>query len=504
MGKLGAIVVIDIGKSNAKLALVDPETRAVTAVRTTANTVRTGGPYPHFDVDALWQWILDGLAVFAREGAIATISVTTHGACFALVAGDGLALPVLDYEHEGPEAVHDAYAKARGDFSETLSPDLPNGLNAGRQLFWLSRTFPEAFARTETILPYPQYWVWRLTGLKVAEVTSLGCHTDLWAPRAAHYSELAVNEGWDRLFPPLVRAWDTVGTIAPDIAARTGIAASCRVVAGIHDSNASLLPHVLTRPAPFAVLSTGTWTIVLAPGGSIENLDPARDCLANVDAFGRPVPSARFMGGREFAILAEDSSAEPSEAEVSRVIAGKVMALPTFAPGTGPFGRGAGRWTADAAGLSPGERVAAASLYCVMVTETCLSLAGADGPVIVEGPFARNRSVPLGTCAAHPAPDSGRAGRHRHRRRGRTAGRGTGHRAAAEGRAAGRCARRRPCRLRRNLAPPGGSDKAERQLPSISSRLSSALSQASSASAICARTLSSAAPAAANAFGSRR
>ena len=389
MSKPGIIVVVDIGKTNAKLVRVDPETRAVLDVRTTANTVREDGPYPHFDTDALWQWILDGLADFARESEIATISVTTHGACFALTAGDGLALPILDYEHDGPEAVHDAYRRACGAFSETLSPDLPNGLNAGRQLFWLSRTFPEEFAHTDAILPYPQYWVWRLTGRKIAEVTSLGCHTDLWAPAAGTFSRLAVEEGWDRLFPPLVKAWDTVGPIHPDIARRTGLSPTCRVVAGIHDSNASLLPHLLTRKAPFAVLSTGTWAIVLAPGGSIDRLDPARDCLANVDAFGNPVPSTRFMAGREFGILA-GGDAEPIPAEVARVISEKIMALPTFAPGTGPFGRAEGRWTVDPAGLTPGERAAAASLYAALVAETCLSLAGAQGPVIVEGRFARN------------------------------------------------------------------------------------------------------------------
>ncbi len=400
----GAIVVVDIGKSNAKLALVDPTSRAVTAVRTTANTVRTDGPYPHFDVDILWQWLLDGLAAFTRDGEIATISVTTHGACFALVAGDRLALPILDYEHDGPEAVHDAYRAACGDFAETLSPDLPNGLNAGRQLYWLSRTFPDAFARTEAILPYPQYWVWRLTGRRAAEVTSLGCHTDLWAPRAATYSHFAVSEGWDRLFPPLVKAWDSVGTITPEVATRTGIAADCRVVAGIHDSNASLLPHLLTRSVPFAVLSTGTWAIVLAPGSSIGKLDPARDCLANVDALGRPVPSARFMAGREFGILTGDSNAEPNDGDVARVVTGEIMALPSFAPGTGPFGRMTGHWTFDPANLAPGERVAAASLYAAMVAETCLALAGAEGPVIVEGPFARNQLFLAALAQRIPRP----------------------------------------------------------------------------------------------------
>jgi sugar (pentulose or hexulose) kinase len=384
-----AIAVIDIGKSNAKLALVDAASRATIMVRTTANTVVAGAPYPHYDVDLLWNWILDGLAAFIRQTPIETISVTTHGACFALLSGDKLALPVIDYEFVGLEDVHANYARVRGDFAETLSPGLPNGLNAGRQLYWLSRRFPTAFAEVDAILPYPQYWVWRLTGERVAEATSLGCHTDLWNPREGRFSRLAVREGWDRLFPRLVKPWETVGNILPAIAEATGIARTCRVVAGIHDSNASLLPHLLARTPPFAVLSTGTWMVIFAVGGTLDNLDPQRDCLANVDAFGRAVPSARFMAGREYEIVA-GGDARPSEADVTRVVSREIMALPTFAPGTGPFGGRAGNWSTALSGLSSGERAAAASLYAALVTEICLSLAGAEGPVLVEGPFARN------------------------------------------------------------------------------------------------------------------
>jgi sugar (pentulose or hexulose) kinase len=384
-----AVAVLDIGKSNAKLALVDLASRATISIRTTTNVVLGDGPYPHFDVDRLWQWFLEGLTVLAARAEITAISVATHGACFALVAGNRLALPVLDYEHDGPESIREAYGRARGAFSETLSPDLPNGLNAGRQLYWLSRKFPVEFAGIDAILPYPQYWVWRLTGAKAAEATSLGCHTDLWNPRVSTYSRLATSEGWVRLFPPLVKPWDTVGTVTPEVAAATGVSPNCRVLAGIHDSNASLFPHLLGRALPFAVLSTGTWMVAFAPGGSIDRLDPARDCLANVDAFGRAVPSSRFMAGREFEILA-GKGAKPSQNDVGRIVREGIMAVPSFAPGTGPFGARQGSWTRDPATLSAEERSAVASLYCALVTETCLKLAGADGPTIVEGPFSRN------------------------------------------------------------------------------------------------------------------
>jgi sugar (pentulose or hexulose) kinase len=408
MTRTNAIAVLDIGKSNAKLALLDLETRAVLDIKTRRNAVLPGPPYPHFDVDGTFEWFLDGLAEFAGKAAITVIATTTHGAAIAVLGRDGLALPVMDYEFAGPDEVADDYRRARGDFAEILSPDLPGGLNAGRQLYWMARRFPEAFAQAEAIVPYPQYWVWRLTGRRVAEATSFGAHSDLWNGRAGTYSGLAAREGWTALFPPRVAPWDTVGPVLPEIAARTGLSPDCRVVAGIHDSNASLLPHILARPLPFTVISTGTWMISFAAGGSLDHLDAERGGLAYADAFARPVPSAMSMAGREFEILTEGRPAEPDAATIEAVIAGRVMALPGFVAGNGPFGRRKGSWSVDPATLSPEARTAAASLYVALVAETCLSLTGSEGPVLVEGPFARNRLFLSALAALVERPVIGR------------------------------------------------------------------------------------------------
>ena len=96
---------------------------------------------------------------------------------------DGLAMPVIDYEHDYPDEVRAAYAALRPDFAETCSPLLSGGLNVGAQIHYQKTQFPAEFAAVKTILTYAQYWVWRLTGIAVNEVTSLGCHTDLWNPQ---------------------------------------------------------------------------------------------------------------------------------------------------------------------------------------------------------------------------------------------------------------------------------------------------------------------------------
>ncbi|AZO71803.1 MULTISPECIES: FGGY-family carbohydrate kinase [unclassified Mesorhizobium] len=385
------VAVIDIGKTNAKVALVDLAAMQEVALRRTANAVATDGPYPHHDIEWLWTFILDSLAELNRERAIDAVSITTHGATAVLVdAEGGLALPVLDYEFSGPDDFAEDYDLIRPPFVETGTPRLPAGLNIGAQLFWQQRRFPEEFARATAIGMYPQYWALRLTGVAANEVTSLGCHTDLWNPWKSDYSTLVDKMGWRRLMAPVRPAKERLGPILPAIARRTGLDPQTPVFCGLHDSNASLLPHLLVDLPPFSVVSTGTWVVSMAVGGKMVELDPARDTLVNVNALGDPVRSARFMGGREFSLLTEDRPQHWTEDDVAVVLAQKASLLPSTQQGSGPFPHRAAQWR-DAEDLSPGQRFAAISFYLALMTATCLDLIGGDGPTTVEGPFAQNR-----------------------------------------------------------------------------------------------------------------
>jgi sugar (pentulose or hexulose) kinase len=403
MSKPERIAVLDIGKTNAKVVVLDCATGKEIAEKRTPNRVLAGPPYPHYDTDALWDFAVDALRVFAETPGFDAISITTHGASAALLDADGnLALPALDYEHLYPEDVETAYAAIRPPFSETFSPALSGGLNVGAQLHYQKTAFPDDFARVRTILTYPQYWAFRLTGIAANEVTSLGCHTDLWNPREGAFSSLVDQLGIRDLMAPVRSAFDTLGPVLPKIAQKIGLTEEKPVYCGIHDSNASLLPHLIGREPPFAVVSTGTWVINFAVGGGLDHLDPARDTLANVDAYGRAVPSSRFMGGREFEMLTSELGKLPPEAALAampQVIENGLMLLPNIAAGSGPFPGRERQWLNDA-GVSNAERWAAACLYLALMTETCLSLIGAKGPILVEGPFASNPAYLQGLASA--------------------------------------------------------------------------------------------------------
>ncbi len=391
-----ATAVLDIGKTNAKLVVVGEDGSILWSTRR-PNTVRPGPPYPHADVDTLWAFATTALSEAVRHAAIDAVVTTTHGATAALVDDAGLVLPVLDYEHPAPFEEEHGYGAVRPAFTETLSPALPAGLNLARQLHWQQRRFPEAFARVRHVLPYPQYWAWRLSGVAACEVTSLGTHTDLWEPAAGRYSALVDACGWGPLFPPMRKAWDVLGPVTPAVAAATGLSVDCRVVCGIHDSNASLLPHLVARRSPFTVVSTGTWAIIMGVGAT-GALDEARDTLANVNLFGSPVATARFMAGREYEALVPAGSPAATAEDVAAVIASGCLALPGFAGRCGPFPSGIGRIEGDLPSR-PGAAAALGALYLALMTDACLSLIGAGGDIVVEGGLAGNEAY-LGVLAA--------------------------------------------------------------------------------------------------------
>lgn len=385
------VAVIDIGKTNAKLALVDLETLAEIAVVTRPNKVLSGPPWPHFDLEGHWEFLLDALSTFQRDHGVDAISVTTHGASGVLLDKNGaLAAPMLDYEYPGPDETAATYNALRPPFAETGSPRLSHGLNLGAQIHWLFTTVPGLRERTATIVTYPQYWGYRLTGVAATDVTSLGCHTDLWNPHEGRFSSLVDRLGIAGKLAPARPSAYVLGPILPAVAARTGLSPETPVHVGIHDSNASLLPHVLGRKAPFSVVSTGTWIVAMSVGGRPTRLDPGQDTLINVNALGGPVPSARFMGGREYDLAMGDQRCEPSQRDVQAVLEQGVMLLPAIVQDTGPFQGRVSRWLPEEPRRGTGMHAAAVAFYLALVTSRCLELIGHRGPVIVEGPFARN------------------------------------------------------------------------------------------------------------------
>ncbi len=412
----GLTVVLDVGKTLTKLSLWGPSGE-VLARESRPNQRIDAGRYVALDTQGVQAWAAQVLSQFARQGPIARIVPVGHGAGFAVLRGGELACLPPDYEETPPQAITQAYEQQRDGFALTGSPRLPNGLNLGAQLAWMEALHPGLLDERALIVTWPQYWAWVFSGVAASEVTSLGCHSDLWRPLEGRASGLAQARGWASRLAPLRRAGEVLGTLRPAWAERTGLPLETEVHVGLHDSNAALIaargfPEIADHES--TVLSTGTWFVGMrspAPGAAVDigALPEGRDCLVNVDAYGAPTPSARFMGGREVELLSGIDTRRidirPDQpllvAAVADVVRAGAKVLPTMTPGVGPFPNGHGRWIAMP--TDPVARRAAVCLYLAMSAHASLGLIGARERIVVEGRFAEAEVFVRALASLRPA-----------------------------------------------------------------------------------------------------
>lgn len=368
---MNAIAVLDVGKTHAKLSLFG-EDGAQLGRTERANAPASLNGVSQLDLAGLAGWLKGALSDAARRAEIDAIIPVAHGAAAVLLDGDE-PLAALDYEAEPPAAVATAYEAERDPFEATLSPRLAGGLNLGAQLYWLERLHPDVWPRRGRALLWPQFWAWFLCGESASELTSLGCHSDLWRPPESRWSDLALRRGWAQRLGPLRPAGAVLGEVRPALGRELGLSPSLRVHCGLHDSNAALAaarsyPELGAR---FSVLSTGTWFVAMRTGaGAPVCYDPARDVLANVDVSGSATPTARFMGGRDYELWMGDALGAPSDLDLVK---------PAAALGK--------TWRAAERSL----RATRAALELADRTLDSLSLIEAQGPLLVEGRFAGDR-----------------------------------------------------------------------------------------------------------------
>ncbi len=426
------IAVIDIGMTNKKVAIYEwPDSagqgvkpHCLASVSRTFEPVMLGDIETH-DLAGMEDWFLEMLADFAERYPIRAIAVSTHGATMVCLGADGKpCLPCVYYTYEpGPEfqkRFYDLTGKPEALQAVTGTPVLSALINPAKGLLFAKERFPEQFARTELVLSYPQYWGYRLSGAAGAEGTYVGCHTYLWDWQKEEYSSVARVLGLaDKMPSPLRKSQDILGRLKPELAARLGLDASTIVTMGIHDSNASLVPHIVARGGrDFVLNSTGTWCVLMHPcpeyGFKADEL--GKVVFFNRSAFLKPVKTAIFLGGFEYGtytdLIAKTSSPVPACSDPSvyaRIVREKrLFILPEIVPGSGQFpGSSAmaveGGTDFPLATMESGEKVpaffsdpetAGAVLNLSLAVQTLVALgrtgleAGSD--VFTEGGFRKN------------------------------------------------------------------------------------------------------------------
>jgi len=102
----------------------------------------------------------------------------------------------------------------------------------------------------------------------------------------------------DRLPHPIRQAWEVLGQISPSVARRTGLSTDTIVTLGIHDSNASILPHLSVKGShDFVLNSTGTWCVLMHPVDhyGFEPDELGKVVFFNRSAWNTPIKTAIFL-----------------------------------------------------------------------------------------------------------------------------------------------------------------------------------------------------------------
>lgn len=403
MRNIRGIAVIDIGKTNSKVALFSAAGELL-AQRKLANTPHAGPPYRFLDPEPALALCRATLPELDRLMPVDVVVPCSHGASIACLDANGkLSVPVMDYTEEPPAAIVEQYRAIEPGFGESGTPHLPMTLLQGLQLYYASRLLPAQFATTTTILPWAQYFAFRLGGERVTEISSISCQSHLVDVRTDAPSSLMTKMGIDHLFPRRAKAWDQVGELKPEFRGDTFQGAG-RVLAGVHDSSANYLRYLAAGRGKFTLISTGTWIIGFDSEVALTDLDPARDTVTNTSVLGKIVGSFRFFGGHEYDVLtAPAPGGTPRLEHVQGLIDRGTYALPSFSdaggpmPGTGNRGRFVGPQPTTAE-----EWASLASLYCALMVAQSLTAIGSRHEVIVDGPFSTNTAFLSVLAALRP------------------------------------------------------------------------------------------------------
>jgi sugar (pentulose or hexulose) kinase len=293
------IAVFDVGKTNKKLFLFDEQYKIVfeRSARFMETVDEDGDPCEN--LESLRLSVFDSLREVFKNPAfeIKAINFATYGASFVYIDEDGKPLaPLYNYLKEYPEALktqfYDTYGGREAFSNRTASPVL-GSLNSGMQLYRIKYEKPELFKQIKYALHLPQYLSYLISGETYSDLTSIGCHTNLWDFTKNGYHDWVKKEGILDKLAPIVPSDIVIPAAFPGNNYAVG--------AGFHDSSAALVPYLVNFHEPFILLSTGTWCISLNP----FNSDPLtadeleNDCLCYLQYEGKPVKASRLFAGYE-------------------------------------------------------------------------------------------------------------------------------------------------------------------------------------------------------------
>jgi sugar (pentulose or hexulose) kinase len=297
--QLPVIAVFDIGKTNKKLILFDEQLKIVFEHADQFAETEDEDGFPCDDLEKLNNFVFESLrkVLSKPEFEIKGLNFTAYGASFVYIDESGKPLsPLYNYLKPYPESFLEKFYSSYGgktEFAkETASPVL-GSLNSGMQLYRIKQERPDLLNRIKYALHLPQYLSFLISGKSCSDITSIGCHTNLWDFRKNNYHHWLENEGLIDKLAPILPSDTVIRTNFEGWRFDVGI--------GLHDSSSALIPYLVNFKEPFLLISTGTWCISLNPlnASPLSTFELESDCLCYLHYESKPVKASRLFAGNE-------------------------------------------------------------------------------------------------------------------------------------------------------------------------------------------------------------
>lgn len=258
---------IDIGSTMVKAALVDVRGRELAvAARKVEHTARQPG-WDEVDMDTLWQDTADVIRETLEKASvppdsIAAVTCTGHGNGLFLVdaSGNPVRAGIGSGDSRAASYVErwdrECLDRLLPKIMQRLWPAQPNAL-----LAWLKDHEPEAVRNARWLFMVKDFIRFRLTGQAAMEITDLTGTSLIDVGRGGY--DLEVLDAWgltdlDRIMPPIVQSAELCGTITPEAARETGLAAGTPVAGGMFDIDACGLAVGMVDESTLCMVA-GTW-----------------------------------------------------------------------------------------------------------------------------------------------------------------------------------------------------------------------------------------------------
>ncbi len=258
-----AALAVDFGSSSGRVlaGIWDGERITVQEVHRFAHEAQLSDGQLHWDLEYLWREAVAGLRKAVAEIPEATsVTVDTWGVDFVcLDESDQQVGLARAYRDERTNRTHDAFRARLSDGQAwTATGIAPAPINTANQLFALQTEQPALAASVNTVLLLPDYFTWRLSGVK-GWSRSIASTSGLTTPGAKEWSHevfsaLGLSESW---FGELTDEMSIVGPCTVP-----GLEQLQVVRGGAHDTACAVHALPQRQDADSFFLSSGSWSLL--------------------------------------------------------------------------------------------------------------------------------------------------------------------------------------------------------------------------------------------------